>query len=81
MAEEQDKHAELLSEIRPPTKIPVGGDQRIEALEKQVAELKKQVAALSEMLERVVRPANKVVSGIMSGISAVKEHLKGSENR
>ncbi len=49
-------------------------------LEKQLAELQQQVAALTKMVERIVRPANKVVNGIMSGISAVKEHLKGTEN-
>jgi hypothetical protein len=41
MAEDQDKHDDLRPEIRPPTKIPVGGDPRIEALEEQLAELTK----------------------------------------
>ncbi len=50
MAEDQDEHADLISEIRPPTKIPVGGDPRIEALEEQLAELQKQVAELMKML-------------------------------
>ncbi|MGO9571854.1 MAG: hypothetical protein ACLP5H_30380 [Desulfomonilaceae bacterium] len=80
MAEDQDKHADLIPEIRPPTRIYVGGDPRIDALEEQVVELQKQVAALTKMLDRVVRPANKVVSGILSAFSAVKEHHKGSEN-
>ena len=53
---------------------------RVQELEKQIADLQQQVAALTKMLERVVKPANKVVNGIMSGISAVKERLKGSEN-
>ena len=53
---------------------------RVQELEKQIADLQQQVAALTKMLERVVKPANKVLNGIMSGISAVKERLKGSEN-
>jgi hypothetical protein len=54
---------------------------RVQGLEKQVAELQKQVAALTKMLDRIVRPANKFVTGIVSGISAVKEHLKKPEDQ
>ncbi len=71
-------------------KPPLGGassesspsalEARVQELEKQIADLQQQVAALTKMVERIVKPANKVVNGIMSGISAVKEHLKGSEN-
>ncbi|MGO9572166.1 MAG: hypothetical protein ACLP5H_31995 [Desulfomonilaceae bacterium] len=53
---------------------------RVQELEKQIADLQQQVAALTKMVERIVKPANKVVNGIMSSISAVKEHLKGSDN-
>jgi hypothetical protein len=52
---------------------------RVQELEKQIADLQQQVAELTKMVERIVKPANKVVNGIMSGIAAVKEHLKASE--
>ncbi len=80
MAEDQDKHSDLIPEMQPPTKIPVGGDPRIEAREEQVAELQKQVAELTKLVERVVKPANEFVNAISSAISSVKEHRKGSEN-
>jgi hypothetical protein len=54
---------------------------KVQELESQITDLQKQVAALTKMLERVVKPANKFVNGIMSAIGAVKEHHKGSENR
>jgi hypothetical protein len=62
-----------------PEYSPSALEVKVRELETQIADLQKQVAALTKMLDRVVRPANKFVNGIMSGISAVKENLKGSE--
>ncbi len=59
---------------------PSALEVKVHELEKQIADLQQRVAVLTKMVERIVKPANKVVNGIMSGISAVKEQLKGSGN-